>query len=806
LKTCLDFPYFTMLKNYFKIAWRNLLRSKTYSALVVFGLATGMTCAIIIALYVRDELSFDRYHRNAADIYRVNLNIKWEDNAFNMGFASPPFGPTLKQDYPEVKNMLRIKKDNSVFRAGEKSLRVKEVIFADSSLFSFFDYVFTEGNRQTALSGINSVVLTEKLAVVLFGKTSGLIGRVVTVKNNIPFKVSAVIKNVPSNHHLSFDAILPYANKAVSTINAESWVNFSSSVYVLLNKNADVAKLEAKMPAFYKKHIAGEIGDDRGDKVKFKISYQPLADIHLYSTQLMGEENGSKMSYIYTFLVIGMFILLIAVVNYINLATARSMGRAKEIGVRKAVGSQIGQLVSQFLAESMLTSFLALAITWALVYLLLPFFNDVSEKALTFDLSNPATIGSMVGFAVLTGLASGLYPAFVLSRFKPEAVLKGAILPDGRGAWLRKSLVVVQFFISMIMIVGTIVVYRQLTFMQHSRLGFNQQQVVVVSLKGLFADRAGTVAKSSLLQNPVIAGVSLTNGSIGEGMNNKSTFTFHAKGKDRSISTEHFRVDADFLKVMQIGVVEGRNFQAGTDHDSSDAILVNRAMIRRLGWENRTSGLVEIDGRRVEITGVVDDFHIRSLHQQIEPMVLVYKKESADQLLIRVAGQNIPAALDYIESVFKKTNPGQPFEYTFLDQTFARQYKSDERKGSLFLGFSGIAIIIACMGLFGLATFTAEQRTKEIGVRKVLGASAGSVVALLSTDFLKLVLAGILLAAPVAWYLMHGWLKNFAYKIDMEWWIFVMGGSVSILIAVFTVSFQSIKAARMNPVKSLRAD
>lgn len=792
-----------MLKNYFKIAWRNLLRSKTYSSLVVFGLASGMTCAVILALYVRDELSFDRYHQNTGDIYRINLNIQWEENEFNMGLASPPFGPALKQEYPEVKNTLRVKKDNSVFRAGEKSLRVKEVMFADSSLFSFFDYAFTEGNPQTALSGLDNVVLTEKLALALFGKTTGLIGKVVTVKNNIPFKVSAVITSVPSNHHLAFDAILPYANKAVSAVNEESWVNFSSSVYVLLNKNADLAKLQAKMPAFYKKYIAGEIGDDGGQRVKFKIAYQPLADIHLHSTQLMGEENGSKMSYIYTFSVIGLFILLIAVVNYINLATARSMGRAKEIGVRKAVGSQKNQLVSQFLAESMLASFLALVITIGLVYLLLPFFNLVSEKTLTFDLTSPLTLGFLTGFAVLTGLASGLYPAFILSRFKPAIVLKGSMLANGQGALLRKSLVVVQFSISMIMIVGTIVVYRQLQFMRHSQLGFNQQQVIMVSLKG---SSSATVSKSSLLQNPVVSGVSLTNGSIGGGLNNKSTFTFYAKGKEQSISTEHFRVDADFLKVLQIRVSEGRNFQPGTDHDSSHAVLVNRAMIRRLGWKNRTAGLIEVDGRKVEITGVIEDFHIRSLHQQIEPLVLVYKKERADQMLIRVAGENIPAALDYIENVFKKTNPGQPFEYAFLDQTFARQYKSDERKGSLFLAFSGVAIIIACMGLFGLATFTAEQRTKEIGVRKVLGASVASVVALLSRDFLKLVMIAIIIATPVAWYLMHGWLQNFAYKIDIEWWVFVLAGSMSVLIAVFTVSFQSIKAALINPVRSLRAD
>ncbi|WP_138478878.1 ABC transporter permease [Dyadobacter bucti] len=795
-----------MLKNYFKIAWRNLLRSKTYSSLVVFGLASGMTCAVILALYVRDELSFDRYHQNTGDIYRINLNIQWEENEFNMGLASPPFGPALKQEYPEVKNTLRVKKDNSVFRAGEKSLRVKEVVFADSSLFSFFDYAFTEGNPQTALSGLNNVVLTEKLALVLFGRTTGVIGKVVTVKNNIPFKVSAVIKRVPSNHHLAFDAILPYANKAVSAINEESWVNFSSSVYVLLDKNADAAKLAAKMPAFYKKYIAREIGDEGGGKVRFKIAYQPLADIHLHSTELMGEENGSKMSYIYTFSVIGLFILLIAVVNYINLATARSMGRAKEIGVRKAVGSQKIQLVSQFLAESMLASFLALFITIGLVYLLLPFFNLISEKTLTFDPTNPLMLGFLTGFAVLTGLASGLYPAFILSRFKPAMVLKGSMSANGQGALLRKSLVVVQFSISMIMIVGTIVVYRQLQFMRHSQLGFNQQQVIMVSLKGSSAEQSGAVLKSSLLQNPIISSVSLTNGSIGGGLNNKSTFSFYAKGKEQSISTEHFRVDADFLNVLQIRVSEGRNFQPGTDHDSSHAVLVNRAMIRRLGWKNRTSGLIEIDTRKVPITGIVEDFHIRSLHQQIEPLVLVYKKEKVDQILIRVAGQNIAAALDYIENIFKKTNPGLPFEYAFLDQTFARQYKSDERKGSLFLAFSGVAIIIACMGLFGLATFTAEQRTKEIGVRKVLGASVASVVALLSRDFLKLVMIAIIIATPVAWYLMHGWLQNFAYKIDIEWWVFVLAGSISVLIAVFTVSFQSIKAALINPVRSLRAD
>lgn len=794
-----------MLRNYLKITWRNLIRNKTYSALTLLGLASGMTCAILLGLYVYDELNYDRYHPNADRIFRVNLHIQWAENEFKLGIASAPMGPALQREYPEIQNVLRVKRaSEALFRAGEKALYANDLIYADSSLFTFFDYDFVEGNPQTALTSSSSVVLTQKLALALFGRTTGLLGKIVLVKEKIPFTVAGVISGVPANHHLKFDAILPYANDQVSGVNLSKWDGFNSMVYVLLNRRSDAPKLESKMAAFYKKYIAKAIGDDGETKVTFQISFQPLTDMHLRSTHLMGEENGGNLAYVYTFSAIGLFILLIAMVNYISLATARSAGRAKEIGVRKAVGSLRFQLIGQFLAESMLLSFLALLLSAGCIAAFLPVFNAVADKTLAIDFLNGKTVGLLIGFALLIGILSGLYPAFILSRFKPAAVLKGAFTTSGKGVLLRKSLVVFQFTISMVMIVGTIVVYQQLQYMRHTQLGFNQEQVLSIPLKAPSVQQSATVLKTKLLASTLVKGVSLTNGSVGGEINDKTTFSFYAGGTEQAVSTEYFSVDHAFLDVLQIGLKEGRNFSPDFASDSAGAVLVNEAMLKRLGWKNRTAGLVEFDTKKIPIAGVIRDFHLRSLHNQIEPLVLILRPDRGDHLLIRVSPRYIPAALAYVKKVYQEVNPAQPFEYTFLDETFAAQYRADERKSGLFLGFSSMAIFIACLGLFGLATFTAEQRTKEIGVRKVLGASVMSIVALLSRDFLKLVLLAIVLASPIAWYAMNHWLRAFAYKIDVAWWVFGLGGLLATLVAVLTVSFQSIRAALVNPVRSLR--
>ncbi|GAB3990897.1 ABC transporter permease [Spirosoma daeguense] len=796
-----------MLLNYLKIAWRNLIRNKVYSALTLLGLVSGMIGAILLGLYVYDELMFDRYHKNASNIYRLNLHIKWGDNELNMGVGSAPMGPALKQEYPEVGNVLRIKPGHEIlFRIGEKAHYVKNVIYADSTLFSFFDYSFIDGKPSPALLKPNSIILTQKLAMTLFGHTDGLVGKVIKIKDEHAITVAGVIQNSPANHHLKFDAILPYSNTQLNGIQLDKWDNFGSVTYLLLHPNSDSQKLAHKMPDFYKKYVARAIGDEVGKGVTFDITLQPLSAMHLYSSHLLGEENVGSMAYIYTFSAIGLFILLIAIVNYINLATARSIGRGREVGVRKAVGSLRSQLVGQFLSESILLALLALVVSLLLLPALLPLFNYISAKTLTIDLWSTQTLGLLMGFSLLVGLAGGLYPAFVLSRFDPVTVLKGRFSASSKGVLLRKSLVVLQFTISIVMIVGTVVVYWQLQYMRKTQLGFNQEQVLVLSLKAPAAQQSVKTLKEKLLQNAIIKGASLTDGSIGGELNDKSTFSFYAGGKEQPINTENFSVDQDFLNVLQIDVKDGRNFSADLASDSTGAVLVNEAMLKRLGWKNRTAGLVEFDTKRIPIAGVIHDFHLRSLRNKIEPLLLVFHKDRGDKLLVRIAARHVPDALAYVGSVYKQVNPTQPFEYTFLDQTFAEQYRSDERKGNLFLAFSGLAIFIACLGLFGLATFTAEQRTKEIGVRKVLGASVASIITLLSKDFLKLVLIAIVVAIPISWYAMKKWLQEFAYKIDLAWWMFALAGFLAILIALFTVSFQSIKASLVNPVKSLRSE
>jgi putative ABC transport system permease protein len=799
-----------MFINYLKIAWRNLIRHKTYSLLTLLGLASGMTCALLLGLYVYDELNFDQYHANAANIYRLNVQVKWDDNDMNMAIGSAPMGPTLRQEYPEIRNVLRVKTDDGLLlRAGTKALHANGVIYADSSLFSFFDYAFIEGSPRSSTLTSNSIVLTRKLAMALFGRTTGLLGKAVRVKDEQFLTVAGVIADAPANHHLRFEAILPYSNTQLNNINLGKWDNFGSATYVLLHPDSDARQLERKMPAFYRKYIARAIGDDSGKGVTFLMSFQPLSRMHLHSSHLLGvgAGNGGNIAYVYTFSVIGLFILLIAIVNYVNLATARSASRAREIGVRKAVGSLRRQLIGQFLSESTLLTMLALLISLLLLHVLLPFFNAVAAKSLVINLWDPQRIGLLAGFGLLIGLLSGLYPAVVLARFNPVTVLKGAFSTSGSGLLLRKALVVLQFTISIIMIVGTLIVYRQLQYMRHTQLGFNQEQVIALSLKSPAVQRSAGVLKETLRQNSAIERVSLTSGSVGGDMNNKTTFTFHsARGKEQPISTEYFSVDHDFVDVLLISMKDGRNFSPDLASDSTGAVLINEAMLKRLGWKDRTSGLVELDDKRIPVAGVIRDFHLRSLRSQIEPLVLVLHEARGDKLLIRIKPQNVAAALAYVEKTYKTINPNQPFEYTFLDQTFADQYRDDERKGNLFLAFSSMAIFIACLGLFGLATFTAEQRTKEIGVRKVLGASVASIVTLLSKDFLKLVLVAIVIASPIAYYAMHRWLQDFAYRVDISWWIFGLAGLLAVGIALLTVSFQSIRAALVNPVKSLRSE
>ena len=762
---------------------------------------------MLIGLWVLDEVSFDRYHANADKIYRTNVHIKWSGNEYRMADVAPPMGPSLQREYPEIKKTLRVRTgDETLFRVGEKSLYTPSVIYADSTLFSFFDYEFVEGSPRTALRDPDGVVLTQKLALALFGTTEGLEGKTVTVKENQPFTIKAVIQDPPANHHFHFGAILPYTNEKVSGVSLDNWESFTSETYLMLGQRSDAAKLAGKMAVFYKKYIAQAIGDEGGSDIQFAITFQPLVDMHLHSSHLMGEENGGSLAYVYTFSALGLLILLVALFNYVNLTTARSAGRAKEIGVRKAIGSQRLQLVAQFLAESMLLAFLALFVSLLLLQILLPAFNAWAEKSLSLNLWNGPTVLRLLGLALAVGLVSGLYPAFVLSGFKPTDVLKGSSTAGSKGALLRQSLVVGQFTISIIMIVGTVVVYQQLQFMRNNELGFNQEQVLVIPLKSPSVQQAATTLKNRLRQTSLVSEASLSNGSIGKGMNNKMTFTFYKDGKEQPVSTEYFSVDADFLQTMQIQLKEGRGFSVNAAADSSEAVLVNEAMLKRLGWKNRTAGLIEVDAKKVPVAGVIKDFHIRSLREKIEPLVLRFNPMQSDNMLLRLSPENVSRALAYVESTFKELNPGQPFEYSFLDQTFAQQYKADERRGTLFLIFSGIALLIACLGLFGLATFTAEQRTKEIGVRKVLGASIASIVGMLSKDFVLLVIIALVIASPIAWYFMNQWLADFAYHVDISWWVFALAGITALAIALLTVGYQSVKAALMNPVESLRSE
>ncbi len=765
-----------------------------------------MSCLVLLGLYVKEELSYDRYHQKTASIYRLNVHMAWAENQFKLGVGSARMGPALQQEFAEVEKVLRVKKSGeTLFSLPDKDLYSKEIIYADSTLFNFFDYQFIAGSPQKALSSPSSVVLTRSLAERLFGTTQ-IVGKVVTLKEKFPLLVTAVIEDAPQNHHLRFQAVVPYHNSQLSEVNLEQWDYFSSMVYLMLSPRTEAKQLEAKMPAFYQKYIAKAIGDDGSVKVTFKLSLQPLTAIHLHSSHLMGEEDGGSMAYVYTFSAIGLFIFLIAIVNYVNLATARSASRAKEVGIRKVVGSGFWQLVGQFLCESLLLAALSLVLSVILVQSLLPFFNSVSGKSLSWPLWQVDTVLFLGLFGLGTGLLIGFYPALVLTNFKPTQVLKGRFSSSSKGVLLRKSLVVFQFTLSMIMIIGTVIVYQQLQYMRQSQLGFNQEQVLVVNLKSPSVQQNVAVLKNKLLQNMAIQQVSITDGAVGGELSNKTTFSFFSKGKETPISSEYFHVDESFLKVLQIPLKEGRNFSSQMSRDSLDAVLINEAMLQRLGWQKSALGTIELKGRKLPVTGVLQNFHLRSLHHQIEPLVLLYKQNQGDQLLVRIAAGQVTGALAYLHKVYNQVNPTAPFEYTFLDEKFARQYQQDEQKGLIFLAFSAVAIFIACLGLFGLAAYTAQQRTKEVGIRKVLGASVASLVGLLSLDFVKLLLVAFLLASPLAYLGMQEWLEDFPYRIQIPVWVFILAGGVALLVALLTVSYQSIKAALSNPVKSLRSE
>ncbi|GAB3905303.1 ABC transporter permease [Larkinella knui] len=794
-----------MLRNYLTIAWRSILKDKFYSLINILGLTIGVTCGLLLLLYVTDELSFDRHHEKGDQIYRIVSYITEPDKINKWQSTQPPLAKSLKQDYPFVQNYVRFFPNGRVaFRKGEKRFYEEDIYAADSTVFDVFTHKFIEGDPKTALARPGSVVLTEKTARKFFGESPAL-GQTLQTNDTTSYQVTGVIENVPRNSHFTFNALL---SLSPNERKADGWGGFYIVSYLVLPKNFDTKILESKFPQLYDKNMAS-IFKRMGIKITYQL--QPLTSIHLYS-KLDGEANGD-ISYVYIFSAVAFFMLLLASINYMNLATARSAKRSKEVGLRKVMGSLRSALMAQFLTESVLMTVLALTASFVLVALLLPFFNTVSGKEIQFrELLRPTFLLIALVIVVFTGFVSGSYPAFYLSSFEPATVLKGSFNSKG-GSFFRKTLVVVQFAISLIMLICTWIVYEQLNYMRDKDMGYDREQVLTIDYQDRQPRDRYNRLRNDLLANPNVRSIA-TASSPTSNIGGRTIFGVESNAGLKEMGFKPMVIDHDFLQTMGMKVVSGRDFSDKIPADTANGVLVNQAAVKRMGWKEPLGKKVLLGGLpqagqpappAAKVVGVVKDFHQQSLYMPIEPMIILYRPNNG-VIHIKIDAKNADKTVEFIGRKWRETYPDRLFEYRFLDQDFESAYKADELRGRIFTAFSALTILIACLGLFGLATFTTEQRVKEIGVRKVMGASVSSVVLLLSKDFTKLVLFSFPIAIPIAWYSMDRWLQHFPYKTDIGVGIFVVACLLTLLICWATVVYQSVKAAIANPVKSLRSE
>jgi putative ABC transport system permease protein len=794
-----------MLFNYFKIALRVIARQKLFSIINVVGLATGLASFLLISSYVKYELSYDQFS-NASRIYRVAANLHLASGPSIRALTSPPMAGIIHEDFPEIEKVLRIGQSFRPLSYQDKTFFDIKLYTADSSFFDLFDFSFAAGNKETALSRPNSIVLTRQAAKKYFGDENPL-GKQMALSDTITLMVTGILNDSPDHSHLDFDCL--YSRTTIIKPYQEpkdSWFNNSFYTYVLLSPSTSYKDLETKFPQMLDKHM----GADRKKSIWYDFFLQPVTHIHLHSS-LKGEiETNSDMSVIYVFGSIALFILLIASINFMNLSTAKAAKRANEVGIRKTAGALRSQLVSQFLAESLLLSLVSAMLALVIAQLALPAFNNLLNKNLSLNLiESPEIILGFVMVTVIVGLLAGLYPAFFLSKFKPIQVLKGKVVSGRQGVILRQGLVVVQFAISIILIAGTFIIQDQIYFMRTQDLGFNKDQLVVVSIRGSEGTNHHEIIKQRLLQNSNVLAVSASAEPLGRG---QSVIATLPEGWDENqiTSVTTIMADHDFIGTHQVKLVAGRNFSVNSSSDRDHAFIVNEAAVKLFGWKDNTSAVgKKLNwglGKEGNVIGVVKDFHYFSLHKQVDPLIIHNDPESYSYLTVRVQpdGNDLQRALATLETEWKSLGMKGAFDYFFLDDDFARQYQADQQLKSFISYFSVLAILIGCLGLYGLAAYSTEQRAKEIGIRRVLGASVPGLVALMSKDFLKLVLIANLFAWPAAWYILNQWLSNFAFHINIGIAVFFLSGSIALLIAWFTVGFESTKAALSNPVESLR--
>ncbi|MCB0291728.1 MAG: ABC transporter permease [Calditrichaeota bacterium] len=814
-----------MFQNYLKITFRNMLKHKGYSLINIAGLAIGMACCVLILLYVQHELSYDRYHKQAENIYRLERDIFFQGHRSMIPVTAHPYGPALESDFPEVAAAIRIWPSDTDYLDQNQQYNRGNFIYADADVLNVFDWKMRLGDRSTCLEAPFTIVITEALAARYFPEGDPL-GKVLTMQwgKDYDFKVTGVIEDIPDNSHFKFDAIASYAT--LYSIRDEetmsTWFSNNIFTYVLLKEGASPNALTAKLPAWMEKYMGNTARDLMGPEVDITdiitLKLKPLTDIHLYSQLEHEIEPNGDITMVYVLSGIALLILLIACINFMNLATARSMSRAKEVGLRKVVGAPRSRLILQFLGESVVMALIALLLAVILIEALLPTFNYLTGKALAIPYrENPLAVLGFIAIALVVGIFAGSYPAFFLSGFQPITVLKGHLRSHPRGGLLRKVLVVTQFAISIALIICTIGVMNQLHYLRAKKLGFDKEHVVVIEINDatLRYPRSEALLQS-LAQSPAVLSVAAADEVPGN--RRYSDTMFH---KDNSgvaledmINLMYYQVSHDYIPTLGMEMAAGRNFSHDFPADTLGGYIINEAAVREIGWASPEDAVGRDFGKVTEINpltfgegkiiGVVKDFHFKSLRQEIEPLVLELNPRAKRNIFVRIRPENIPATLAFLEQKTEEFSPTYPFTYFFQDEYFDSLYRSEDRLQEIFGYFTFLAIFIACLGLFGLASFTAEQRTREIGVRKVLGAGLGSIAGLLSREFLKWVLLANLIAWPVAWYLMRGWLENFAYRTELGWLPFVLAGAAALLIALLTVSYQAVKAGLVDPVKALR--
>ena len=790
-----------MFWNYVKIAWRNIKRYKGYSFINIFGLAIGLACCILILLWVQDELNYDRFHTNADDLYRIVTEFHKTEPVTHYWPVCAPLAPALREEYPEIVKATRFSRlrRGQLVKYKDKNFLEPQICLTDPDFFTMFTFPFLEGDPQTALSNPNSIVLVESVSAKYFGNENP-IGKILNINNEYDLTVTGVMKEIPENSSIQFDFLIPFIRiedfeKAWAVL--DNWSLSGFATYVQLEKNASAEALENKIAYYLKNHVP---------ESEDMIYLQSFKDIHLYSSHIQfGIEGQGDITYVFIFSLVALFVLVIASINFMNLATARSTNRAKEVGLRKVVGAKRAQLIRQFFCESVGMAFLSLILAVVLVELFLPVFANLSGKTLVLDFSsNIHIILAIIVMTLITGFLSGTYPALFLSSLRPVEVLKGTLKTEGRGFLFRRILVVSQFSLSILLIICTIVVSHQIGYMQNKKLGFDRDHVVYLPIREELAERYETL-KTELVNTAGIINAAASSSLPTSGVIlTTDKVSWEGKNPEDNVVLEVTSTGYDFIETFNMEVIEGRSFAKEFLTDEEEAVVINETAKKIIGMEDPVGKQLIFGDAATTIIGVVKDYHFKSLHSEIEPLLMAIVPSLYRYVFIKLESGNILNTIANIKSTWNTFFPDTPFEYHFLDEAYDKLYRTEQRMGTLFNYFTVLAILICCLGLFGLASFMAEKRTKEIGIRKVLGASLSGIVVLLNKQFTKWVLIANLVSWPIAYYAMSKWLQVFAYRINLRLGTFALAALVALAISVMTVSYQSVKAALTNPADSLR--